>query len=47
MKRLKSFLNLIVTAITYPQRLSEAVNRAHNKAELDTILNGDRYGIYQ
>ena len=46
MKRLKSFLNLIVTAITYPQRLSEAVNRAHNKAELDAILNGDCDGIY-
>lgn len=41
MNVLKNFLNLIITSITYPQRLAEAVNRAHDKAELDLILNGD------
>ena len=46
MKLLKNFFNLIITAITYPQKLSEAVNRAHNKEELDAILNGDLDGIY-
>ena len=47
MKRIKNFFNLILTAFTYPQKLAEAVNRAHNADELSLILNGDSDGICQ
>ena len=45
MKRIKKLFNLILTAFTYPQKLSEAVNRAHDRSELNAILNGECDGI--
>ena len=40
MKRIKRFFKILLLSLTYPQRLSEAVERAHSCSDLDAALDG-------
>ena len=41
---MKELFRCILMCFTYPKRLAEAVNRAHDREELDLILKGDVNG---